>query len=298
MQRLILVKLNAAFTDHVDESTDCTTDLSQPLPSWLINMNKCGTEQGYRECRHCQELHPMLARCSNRWCLMCNWRVSFRRQQVLAEWMTHMRDPFHLVTTQRGFHHGLHSKITELRENMMKLRRQDVFDKVRGGCASIEFTRSDSHGWHMHTHWLLDTPWIDMAKLAKDWGKLTGQQFGIVHFTADKSKDFTREVCKYVVKGSELMKWTGAQIREAIEACWRRRLFNSFGTLAKLGPMIRADMKQRLDETPRVEWECKECGCLDSDMRFHGKAAKEIARSQILDEIKVYAGLRNSGVAE
>lgn len=124
----------------------------------------------------------------------------------------------------------------------------------------MEVTK-ESKGWHLHLHILLDARFIPIERLAIEWGHLLDQQFGIVKIIDCREKSYAHEVCKYVVSGSEIAKWSGEEILELVTAARGIRFFAPFGSLWKLGKKIKAELAaSRPDATP-----C-ECGC--SDFRY------------------------------
>jgi hypothetical protein len=218
------------------------------------NFTRCGKESVWRTCKHCDDTTTFTYHCSIKWCPRCNWRITRTRQEILAEWTKHIKQPKHIVTTQRNTHTLTRSQLKKHSLNLARLRRHKVFSKVKGGCVSVEIT-NESRGWHMHAHWLVDARWIDAPELSKAWGKLVGQEYAIVHVSDLRQKDYLREVSKYVVKGSDMARWQPEEINEFVQAVRGRRFFFTFGSLFHCGKQIRALLALRKQETV-----C-ECGC-------------------------------------
>jgi hypothetical protein len=141
-----------------------------------------------------------------------------------------VNNPQHLVLTQRNFKHLSPEKFREHRKNLVKIRRNKIWAEVKGGCTSVELTNK-GEGWHLHSHSLIDARWIDAGKLAIEWGKLCGQEFGIVHRSKIDSIDYEKEICKYVVKPADLIKWRTCDLLEFIKSIHRNRFFFTFGTM-------------------------------------------------------------------
>jgi hypothetical protein len=157
------------------------------------------------------------------------------------------------VTTQKNFPVLTHRAIRQHQVSLAKFRRTTVMEKVRGGCVSTEIT-NEGHGWHLHAHWLLDVPWLDMPEVSVAWGKLVGQNFAIVKVKDVAGREYAHEVCKYLAKGSEIASWQPDQINEFVRAVKGIRFFASFGSLFKLGPQIRAEINAQ--KNPPAFCEC------------------------------------------
>jgi hypothetical protein len=161
----------------------------------------------------------------------------------------------HVVLTQRNFSMLTREKILDSRKNLLALRRQKVFGKVTGGCASLEFT-NEERGWHMHWHLLIQSPWIHGSELSKAWGTLVGQEYAIVKVMDVSEKSYLQEICKYVVDGSELARWTPKQILEFVVALRGTRLFTTFGKFREVRSWAEALVKADRASKPSCE-----CGC-------------------------------------
>jgi hypothetical protein len=221
----------------------------------FYNFTRCGRDRIFRTCRDCGDWTAMDYRCTIKWCPRCNYRLGLKRRQKIELWSQEIDQPKHVVLTCRNFPILTRKKFRDFSGALAQLRRRSVFAKVSGGTASIE-TTNESNGWHVHAHMLLDARWIDIRELAVVWGKLVGQEYGIVHIKDVRAKSFLQEVCKYVVKGSEMAKWPAEQILEFVTAVKGVRNFFVFGSLFNRSKRIQA--KINLD-APEKEI-CK-CGC-------------------------------------
>lgn len=145
--------------------------------------------------------------------------------------------------------------------------------EVRGGCISIEIT-NEGKGWHLHSHWLVDVDWLPMADISVVWGKLVGQEFAIVKIKDVRGKDYLKEICKYVVEGSELAKWEPEHINQFVRSVYRNRFFYSFGSLYKIAPQLRAELEMQKPEAVPCD-----CGCAEFWFESLDKAVvREIIR--------------------
>ncbi len=220
----------------------------------FTNFTRCGKESVWRTCKQCDDTITFTYHCSIKWCPRCNWRITKARQEILKLWTQQIKQPKHVVTTQRNTNTLTRSQLKKHSQNLARLRRNKVFSQVKGGCVSVEIT-NESRGWHMHAHWLLDARWIDAKELSRVWGRLVGQEYAIVHVSDLRQKDYLREVSKYVVKGSDLARWQPEEINEFVQAVRGRRFFFTFGSLFHSGKQIRAAIALQKQETV-----C-ECGC-------------------------------------
>jgi hypothetical protein len=236
---------------------------------WFENFSKCEEEEYVQMCEACQRTRILKYRCSLKWCPCCNWRISLKRRELMERMTCGIYDVKHVVLTQRNFTTALLPKIRESRANLAKIRRQKFLGKVRGGCASLEFT-NERKGWHLHWHMIMQAEFVPAGKLAIAWGKLVGQEYAIVNVKPVDEISYLQEICKYVVKGYELSSWTPAQILEFVLALKGTRCFGSFGKFRELQKYARA-----LIECEKVEAEPCPCG---NETYIHAKSESE-ARS-------------------
>ncbi len=207
---------------------------------WFQNFRKCGKDSGAMMfCVNCGDRHPLVHRCSLKFCPICVWRITARRKEKLEVWQRGIKNPMHLVLTQKNFAQITRGKIREHYKNLTRLRRQEVFKNVRGGCTSVEVTNR-GEGWHLHSHWLLDCNFIDIKIVSQRWGELCGQEFGIVQFKKITTDGYAKEVCKYVAKGSEVAKWPAEDLLNFILSVRKSRFFFSFGSLLKESARVNA----------------------------------------------------------
>jgi hypothetical protein len=219
------------------------------------NFSRCGHEQIYRTCKQCRKFQTFTYQCNIKWCPNCQFKITDQRRKVLQVWTQKISQPKHLVLTQRNFQILTRRKIREHTRNLAKMRRLKSFAGVRGGCVSVEITREDA-GWHLHSHWLLDTDWLEMQKISTDWGMLVGQQFAICKVKDCRDKSYLQEVTKYVVKSADMARWAPQAINEFVRAIRGLRFFFSFGALHALAPAIRRELQAQKPPPPVCD-----CGC-------------------------------------
>ena len=231
----------------------------------------CHSEVSYRRCRGCSEVSKFYNRCEVKWCPLCAPRLSRERKTALAAWVGQVKRPRHLVLTVRNSKTLTKSYVKWFKACFSKLRRTKLFSSVRGGFYSLEVT-NESRGWHLHLHALIDSEFIDQSELAKEWARIVGQDFAIVYLTSKADTDYTAEVAKYVVKGSELAKWSGEEIAAFVDAFTGVRTFSAFGSLLGERAKVKAIIAAILDVKPACE-----CGCTD----FHIMNQNELEEFQL-----------------
>ncbi len=98
----------------------------------------------------------------------------------------------------------------KLYESLKKFRRRKYFKKLSAGLGSIDVTRDENGLWHVHTHMIIDSSFLDMkshkktgqdSELVREWKECTGGD-GIVYVervrTHESALGYT---LKYLTKG-------------------------------------------------------------------------------------------------
>jgi replication protein len=240
---------------------------------WFDNFSKCEEEKYVQVCEICRKVRELKYRCCLKWCPCCNWRVSLKRRELMERMTAGIYDVKHLVLTQRNFTEGLRAAIRQSRKNQSALRRRKFMGKISGGAASLEFTKEKigswkngvklAGGWHLHWHILIQASFLPMSKISAAWAEYVGQKFAICKYKDVDELSYLQEVCKYVVKGADISKWTPAEILEFVIALDGTRCFSTFGKFRELQKFAAA-----LIECDRVSVVPCECG---SDSFFFGK---------------------------
>lgn len=253
-KHLLHAELKKKLTRHFRQTEE---------PQWFESFKMCGSQLDCVQwCTNCDTEHPLQHRCSKKWCPLCNWRITEDRQSKIKIWASEIHHPQHVVMTQRNFENISGDKFSEHTRNLQHIRRNKVWAGVNGGITSVECTNK-GEGWHIHSHSLIDARWIDEKKLAVEWGKLIGQEFGIIHRKEITSSKYEQEVCKYVCKPSEMVKWKCKDIVNFIESIHGKRFFFAFGSMFKERKKIRAIINA---SKIQHDFKCKTCeasGCLE-----------------------------------
>jgi len=222
-----------------------------------------------RRCNSCKLQEKLEYRCNLKWCPRCQWRLADARKLFVERYAGFIEQPKHLVLTQKNCEVLTRKKMRENQIAMAELRRRICFEKVRGGCASVEVTWNpkgavvNGHvcagGFHIHSHWLISASWVDIQEVKLAWADLIGQDFAICEIYDAREEDYVKELCKYVVEGSEIAGWPAEVISQFVHAVRGVRCFFTFGNLRKLAKQIRAEIAK--DEARIHLCECGSTDC-------------------------------------
>lgn len=226
-------------------------DLATPL-------ELCHSFQVHRICQGCHVDHPSPNHCDRFYCPMCISRLAWHRRRRIEWWTHQVTEPKHLVLTIRNTNILTKSYVQKFRKALSRLRRSQLFSRVRGGLLSLEVT-NEGRGWHLHAHLLVDGDYIPAGALAQKWAKLVQQDFAIVKIKDCREKSYLIEVTKYAVKGSDLAAWEPSLIECFIDAFTGIRAFGTFGALFK-DNALRSKQLSDLELPHQI---CSKCGAED-----------------------------------
>lgn len=213
-------------------------------------IGRCG-EQFLLHCSNCGFQHCAEKRCSQKWCPVCVRKIATQRSLRYERAAASCQWPMFLTLTRANLGALSANDIRDLRRRFGKFRRQTFWaSNVVGGVACIEITNTGK-GWHPHLHCLLDCEWLAIetpkpkqwhsraakaklfqraaAELERNWSACLGQLVSSVKVKRTSGADIVREVCKYAVKGSDLIE-SPDPIGPALWAMKSTRLVTSFGS--------------------------------------------------------------------
>jgi hypothetical protein len=216
---------------------------------------KCHTEQTVKYCNGCRVPKIFYNRCEVFYCPCCAKRLANDRRKSVEWWTAQITQPKHVVVTTRNTEKISPQRVAHVKAAWAKLRRRAFAKNWRGGFYSLEVT-NEGRGWHLHIHALIDATWIDSGRLAAEWASCVGQDFAIVKVMDARQGDYLRELCKYVVDGNSVVKWSPEDLVAYITAFKGQRTFGCFGRLYKL----RKEHKTFL-ESVQADANVCECGC-------------------------------------
>ena len=222
-----------------------------------IKLDECGSQLTYALCKGCSKVEIFVNRCDLKCCPSCQPRLARLRRDSVEWWTQGIKQPKHIVLTLTNTADILPGHVQELKLWFTRLRRRKFAANWKGGFYSIEVT-NESRGWHLHLHALVNAGWIDAKQLAVEWGKVTRGAGYIVKVKDVREGTYLKEVCKYAVKGTQLAKWSAAQVEEFILAFENQRTFGVFGQLYGK----RTEWREWLKAIRTKAATCA-CGCVD-----------------------------------
>jgi hypothetical protein len=246
LERTAVTRQRTFWKDRLIELSSLQSILRRefPLPREFSTLMRCRTREHEHAmvCEHCGQLHVFDYHCNKRFCPCCAWQLSCERRKILESCQHLLKQPKHVVLTARN-DEQLRRMLTVVLTGVRKLRRRELFSKVRGGWCSFEVT-NESRGWHVHAHLLIDAPFLDAGELARTWGSCVGQDFAIVKIRDARDRKYLAEVTKYTVKPSMFIGWKQSHREEFVKSIRGRRLFFAFGHVAMSSRNVRANIKE------------------------------------------------------
>lgn len=170
--------------------------------------------------------------CRSRWCEACSLERRVVVSRNVREQCIGKQVRFCTLT--------LRSRPGPLAEQVQRLyrcfknwrNRKKIKQKVFGGIAFLEVTRSDKTGlWHPHLHVLFEGRYLPHTLASEEWLLVTKDSY-VVHITrVPNHEDAARYVTKYASKGLCSSIWRQpALLDECIVALRGTRTFTTFGT--------------------------------------------------------------------
>jgi hypothetical protein len=239
------------------------------------DLDGCHSYFTFARCKGCHTVRKFPNRCDRFYCPSCQPGLAKARAGSVEWWTKGISQPKHVVLTIKNTADLTRGHIKELKKWFSALRRRKFARNWVGGFYSVEVT-NEGKGWHLHLHILVDARWIDAGELAIQWGKVTNQAGHIVKVKDVREGSYLAEVTKYAVKGSQLAKWTGEQIRTFIQAFQGVRCFGVFGSL--FGK--RTQWAEWIEAAREHGLQC-DCGCKEWDYFSEQEWAAEEIRHDL-----------------
>lgn len=245
LERTALTRQRTFWRDRLVELASLQAVLmkSKPLSKEFSTLMRCRSEAHAHRCicHSCGQPHHFDYHCNKRFCPCCAFQISMERRTVLENCAHMLQQPKHLVLTARN-DTELRTMMHTVLAGVRKLRRREIFSKVRGGWCSFEVT-NEGRGWHVHAHLLIDVRFIDASALAIEWGNCVGQDYAIVKIKDAREKKYLAEVTKYSVKPSVFIQWSHDKRVEFVKCIRAKRLFFAFGHVAEASRAVRANTR-------------------------------------------------------
>ena len=225
----------------------------QGLHEIASKLDHCHTEWTIAECGSCHKVRKFANRCDLFCCPECQHSLQVHRQRQVEWWTKTVRQPKHVVLTIHNLPDLTKGHLVKFKKYFSQLRRRKFCRSWAGGFYRIEIT-NEKRGWHLHLHALVDAKWIDKTQLSVNWKSITNGLGYIVDVKDCRRESYMREVTKYVVKGSMLAKWSGADIATFVRAFEGSRTFGVFGSLFGMRTKFAAFVESL--RTARPDCEC------------------------------------------
>lgn len=244
----------------------------------LKKIVSCGEEIGLI-CESCGRKHLLHKKCKKKWCPRCAPSLAAKRATEMRGVAEQFVWPLFITLTMRNVDDLNATAVRTLRRAFGRLRHQRFWrENVTGGFASVEITNI-GNGWHPHLHAVLDCRWLSLKtprpqrgekaqstlkkckaasqELEKAWARLLKQPTASVKVKRCNAGTISKEVCKYTVKGSDLIESKGriGDLIRALESC---RLMTTFGSAHGRVSQLRAIGKEQA--ALREDLECQATG--------------------------------------
>lgn len=252
-------------------------DLAEPL-------EKCHSESVNLRCAGCQRVNTVWNRCDLFFCARCQPRLARERAESVEWWTKQIRQPKHVVLTLANTPDLTKEHVQHMKDSFTRLRRSVFAKNWLGGFYRLEVT-NEGKGWHLHLHALVDCRFIDASGLAVAWNRCNRGTGHIVKVKDCREASYLKEVTKYAVKGSELARWSAADIATFVDAFEDIRTFGVFGELYGK----RTEWKEFIAGLVEQRATCA-CGCssfkvcTDSELEW-----LELHVNSPVDRLKVFA---------
>lgn len=203
--------------------------------------------------------HQASERCQCRLCQPCAARraarLQFKYRDALAQFAEGLYGHHLVLTLKNSEHLPDRRRVSKLLRNLWRSKVWKQYGGIAGGLYSIETTyNKESGGFHAHVHCLIFTRaempyynsgrqfWTQEANqaIADVWLRLTGDSFIV---RGQKWNGETKEMLKYMAKGSELVGMGNDALAEYVAWTHRARMVSTFGKLYGLAGRIEKEME-------------------------------------------------------
>lgn len=236
------------------------------------SLRSCGADLRLT-CTGCGAVTTVQTQCKRRWCPVCQRAISAARMQRFRSASDRMRWPLSIMLSHANEDNAA-NVFTTLMPAFKRFRRTTLWkNNVQGGVVSYEVTNRFGT-WHDHLHALVDCRWLALEtpeprkhdsraeqrrklkaakhELTTAWAACLGQETAVTW--VDRANDGRLiEHIKYTVKGSDLLKCTGA-IAPLLRAMKGRRLVQPFGNCYDLGTAWKTE-----DNANHKPCQCEHC---------------------------------------
>jgi len=197
----------------------------------LWNLKGCRQTAWFVRHEESGEVRIASKKCHLRWCFHCaESRQAFITSQVTPWWST-TKFPKLLTVTLKHTSAPLADQIQLLYRSFSKLRNRSLMkNRCIAGVWFFQITRNHkTNTWHPHLHALIDSGFLKIQELAKQWYEITNGS-SQVHIKAvqDKLKTLTHHA-RYAARPSSLVDLDDAEAMELYDAFKNRRIVGAWG---------------------------------------------------------------------
>lgn len=170
--------------------------------------------------------------CGLRWCPIC---ASSRQAWIATEcerWFIQVQEPRLVTLTMKHTNAPLTDQVNALYSHFQKFRKRKFFkDRTRGGVWFFHIKKSQTdHKWHPHLHCLIDSDFLEHARIKELWHKITGNS-KIVHIKAvTNPTNSVKHAARYSAEPCDLSTLSLIDGLELYYALNGRRLAGTWGS--------------------------------------------------------------------
>jgi hypothetical protein len=187
-------------------------------------------------CSKCGYAHKVVLYCGDRLCEECKKRnyprlLSRYQKPISSISQGHLSQ---ITLTYHNFSYLTSSQVKSIQKDFKTLTHTQFWkDRIRGGLAVIECKHeSDSAGWNLHLHILVDASFIPQSHLSSIWKKITGHSYIVDVRQEHNAKSSFSHLIKYFLK-SPIIRGSNEQgLKDSYnQSFFRCRNIIAFGTL-------------------------------------------------------------------
>lgn len=189
-----------------------------------------------RYCLECGWFYPVRLYCGDRLCSECKKNNYYRLLDYYLPLIKKIpsRRLSQMTLTYRNFSFLNTNQVLSIGKDFKRLRDSNLFrSKVKGGLSVIEIKHaSDSAGWNLHIHALLDSSFVSQSELSKVWFGITGHSYIVDIRQEENSSHAIKHLLKYFLKTPVILGANESVLRNDFNRAFKRsRNVVSFGSL-------------------------------------------------------------------
>jgi hypothetical protein len=224
------------WTLRTPTKRDIASRLEKFDPKGALRLKQCCSVFVTTTCgQHTVKSYPAF-RCKKLICPDCAsdraTRLSRQTELKIAEVMKTNSGKFCLLTLTIKNTRTYEGGLSKLKKSFTKFKRSKSWrEHIKGYCGEFEHTfNSKTNDFHIHLHLIvLRGKFWSQSDISDAWRSVTGDSFIVdIREIKDIHKS-VKEVCKYIVKATDLMKMPDEKFREVVELKKRTRMFISGG---------------------------------------------------------------------